>query len=242
MFMKSSPKHIPKHIGIIMDGNGRWARQQGLRRVAGHERGGERIRDLVETCGMIGVDYLTLYAFSVENWKRPKREINFLMRLLVNYIHKEIPNLKKDNVIFKAIGRLDDLPKKAREALKWGFSETENNTGLTLTLALNYGGRSEIIDAVKEICRAAASEKIDPEQLDEDMFRNYLYAPDYPDPDLVIRTANEMRISNFLLWEISYSELWVTKTLWPEFQKDELLKAVEDYSKRVRKFGDVQRG
>ncbi len=237
--MAEEQRNTPRHIGIIMDGNGRWARQKSLRRIAGHEEGGKRIRDIVETCGKIGVEYLTLYAFSVENWKRPKTEISFLMKLLVRYIKKEVPELDKDNVVLRAIGRIHELPKNAQDALKWGFEETKNNTGLVLTLALNYGGRTEIIDAIRKLHADVATRPEVMENLDEDSFRDYLYAPDHPDPDLVIRTANEMRISNFLLWEISYSEIWVTRTLWPEFTKDELLTAVDDYTKRVRKFGNI---
>lgn len=237
---KKKEPDIPTHIAIIMDGNGRWAQRRGFRRTYGHEKGGDRIREIVETCGKIGVKYLTLYAFSVENWKRPKQEINFLMRLLKKFIKREIPNLVKDNVVFKAIGRLHELPKDAQEHLKWGMEETKHNTGLTLTLALNYGGRPEIIDAVRKIIMDSYQDPTLVDRLNEEIFRQYLYAPDHPDPDLLIRTAGEMRISNFLLWEISYSELWITDTLWPDFTKEELLKAIEDYKKRVRKFGDIK--
>lgn len=239
MKMAEKKRNIPRHIAIIMDGNGRWARQKSLRRIAGHEEGGKRIRDIVETCGKIGVEYLTLYAFSAENWKRPKTEINFLMKLLVRYIKNEVPELNKDNVVLRSIGRIHELPKNAQKALEWGREETINNTGLVLTLALNYGGRAEIIDAIRKFHADALARPEALENLDEESFRAYLYAPDHPDPDLVIRTANEMRISNFLLWEISYSEIWVTRTLWPEFTKNELLKAVDDYTKRIRKFGNI---
>ncbi len=224
---------LPTHIAIIMDGNGRWAEEKGLPRNKGHEQGVKSVRDIVETCGDIGIDYLTLYTFSEENWKRPRQEVFFLMRLLANLLDKELKELLRNNVKVKFIGRLHKLPKYVTNRIQKMTEKTKSNTGLTLTLAISYGGRSEIIDAVNQILKDGIKE------ISEDIFRQYLYDPSLPDPDLLIRTASEFRISNFLLYEIAYTELFITPLLWPEFRTDQLLAAIKDYQKRERKFGGL---
>jgi undecaprenyl diphosphate synthase len=236
---KETSQNLPGHIAIIMDGNGRWAKKQGLSRRKGHETGANLVRDIVTECAQIGIKWLTLYAFSSENWKRPSYEVNFLMRLLKKYLIKERPELMKNNIRFTAIGKLEVLPKFAQEELENTEKITSVNTGMIFSLALNYGGRLEIIDAVRKIGREVEAGKISPEKIDENTFRKYLYKPEMPDPDLLIRTGGEMRISNFLLWEISYTELYITPVLWPDFNKQELHKALKDYAKRERRFGGI---
>jgi undecaprenyl diphosphate synthase len=230
---------IPRHVAIIMDGNGRWANERGLPRLEGHRRGAESVREIVRTAGEWGIQYLTLYAFSAENWKRPKAEVEALMELLEKYLKDEIPELNDNNVRLRAIGRISDLPERAQRQLQRSIEATANNTGLTLILALSYGARGEIVDSVKRIAQEVKDGTLSVEEIDEDVISRRLYTAEYPDPDLLIRTSGEMRISNFLLWQISYAELWVTKTLWPDFRRDHLLRALEDYNKRERRFGGV---
>jgi undecaprenyl diphosphate synthase len=227
---------LPAHIAIIMDGNGRWAAQRHLPRVEGHRAGIDSVRDVVETSARLGVGVLTLYAFSVENWKRPRTEVNMLMMLLKRYIRLELSTLLQNNIRFRVIGRSEDLASDVQRELELGIRKTEHNTGMLFNIALNYGGRAEIVDAAR---RAIAS-GIDPSQLDEAKFSQFLYTAGQPDPDLLIRTSGEMRVSNFLLWQIAYAEIWVTDTLWPDFRRRDLLTAVLDYQKRDRRYGGIK--
>lgn len=224
---------LPKHIAIVMDGNGRWAKKKNLPRIEGHKEGIKSVRSVVKACVQIGIKYLSLFAFSTENWKRPKEEVNALMELLKFYLEKELPTMKKNNISFKAIGRLNELDKEIQKKLKFTEEETKKNTGLKLILALNYSGRAEIIDAINEILKK--NEK----SINEKNFLNYLYAPDVPEPDLLIRTSGEMRISNFYLWQIAYTEIYITKVLWPDFRKKHLIKAIKSFQKRERRFGGI---
>ncbi|HEX4084618.1 MAG TPA: isoprenyl transferase [Chthoniobacteraceae bacterium] len=230
---------VPRHIAIIMDGNGRWARERGLARIRGHEEGAESVRAILRSCGEFGVQYLTLYAFSTENWKRPKAEVAALMKLLERFLRKETPELMEQNVRLQAIGRLTDLPKSCQEELHRVICLTGNNTGVTLVLALSYSGRTEIIDAVRSIAQSVRQGHLDEAMIDPEVFSKHLYTRCYPDPDLLVRTSGEMRISNFLLWQLSYTEIYVTKKLWPDFRKPDLLAAIEDYSKRQRRYGGL---
>ncbi len=230
---------IPRHIAIIMDGNGRWAKRRGLPRIFGHRAGIESVRDVVRTCSELGVEYLTLYTFSSENWKRPSDEVNALMSMLKRMLNREVDDLNRRNVSIRAIGRLSRLPEDVRSELEKAIQKTKSNTGLKLYLALSYGGRAEIVDAFKKAYDKIQRGELHIDDLNEDNFREFLYDPELPDPDLLIRTSGEMRISNFLLWQIAYSEIYITETLWPDFRKDELLKAIEDYSRRERRFGGV---
>ncbi len=216
-----------------MDGNGRWARKRGLPRVMGHKVGVESVRSVIRVARKVGIKYLTLYTFSSENWQRPKEEVSYLMQLLKTLLIKEVDDLKRQGVRIRAIGRLGNLGKEVLEALNYAIEKTKDNKDLNLYLALSYGGRQEIVDAVNTILRLGIKE------VDEDKFRNFLYDPELPDVDLLIRTAGEYRISNFLLWHTAYAELYITDVLWPDFREEEFLKAIEDYSKRVRKFGRV---
>jgi len=216
-----------------MDGNGRWARKRGLPRVMGHKVGVESVRSVIRVARKLGIKYLTLYTFSSENWQRPKEEVSYLMQLLKTLLIKEVDDLKRQGVRIRAIGRLGNLGKEVLEALNYAIEKTKDNKDLNLYLALSYGGRQEIVDAVNTILRLGIKE------VDEDKFRNFLYDPELPDVDLLIRTAGEYRISNFLLWHTAYAELYITDVLWPDFREEEFLKAIEDYSKRVRKFGKV---
>jgi undecaprenyl diphosphate synthase len=225
--------NIPLHVGIIMDGNGRWARKRGLPRVMGHKVGVESVRSVIRVARKVGIKYLTLYTFSSENWQRPKEEVSYLMQLLKTLLIKEVDDLKRQGVRIRAIGRLGNLGKEVLEALNYAIEKTKDNRDLNLYLALSYGGRQEIVDAVNTILRLGIKE------VDEEKFRNFLYDPELPDVDLLIRTAGEYRISNFLLWHTAYAELYITDVLWPDFREEEFLKAIEDYSKRVRKFGKV---
>jgi undecaprenyl diphosphate synthase len=233
--------NLPRHVAVIMDGNGRWARRRGLPRIAGHRAAIKAVRDVVKGCGSLGIGYLTLYTFSVENWKRPAREVGALMRFLRDTLRKETEELDRNNVTLGAIGRLDDLPEPVREALAVAIDALRANTGLHLILALSYGGRAEIVDAMRRIGKDIKGGRLSPGDIDDALFRSYLYAPSIPDPDLLIRTSGEMRVSNFLLWQIAYSELWVTDTLWPDFRKQQLYEAVSDYQERERRFGRVSR-
>jgi undecaprenyl diphosphate synthase len=216
-----------------MDGNGRWAKERNLPRIIGHKVGSESVREIIRVCIELGIEYLTLYSFSTENWQRPKEEIKGLMELLKFLLKNEVDELNRNGVSIKAIGRLDYLPNDVKNELFKAIEKTKNNNKLKLYLALSYGGRQEILDAINKIINSKL------EFVDEGIFRNFLYDPNLPDPDLLIRTSGEYRISNFLLWQISYSEFYFTKTLWPEFRREEFMKAIEDYSKRKRKFGKV---
>jgi undecaprenyl diphosphate synthase len=227
---------LPAHIAIIMDGNGRWAAQRHLPRVEGHRAGIDSVRDVVETSARLGIEVLTLYAFSVENWKRPRAEINTLMTLLKRYLRLELSTLLKNNIRFQVIGRKDELAEDVQDELDIGIRKTVANTGMLFNIALNYGGRAEIVDAAR---RAIAS-GVTPDRLDERRFSDFLYTAGQPDPDLLIRTSGEMRVSNFLLWQIAYSEIWVTETLWPDFRRRHLLEAVGAYQKRDRRYGGIK--
>lgn len=234
------PSGLPDHIAIIMDGNGRWASRRNLPRVAGHQAGIDPVRTTVETCARLGIRALTLYAFSVENWKRPMHEIETLWRLLRFYLRRELPKLMDNNIRLFAIGRTEALPAHVREELRSVERDTEGNTGLYVNLAINYGGRTEIVDAVRSLVeRARHGEDF---VVDERTVSAHLYTAHCPDPDLLIRTSGEMRVSNFLLWQIAYAELYVTDTLWPDFSRADLLKAILDYQKRDRRFGGVASG
>ena len=228
---------IPNHIAIIMDGNGRWAKDRRLPRFAGHNEGINSVREIVRICGEIGVEFLTLYTFSNENWSRPNKEVSAIMNLLMKTISKEISNLHRNNVRFNAIGSLDALPKNSLQGIKRGIEKTKENTGLNLTLALSYGGRQELLRAIKSIIQKVTSELIKLDDINEDEIMNELYTKNMPDPDLLIRTGGEKRISNFLLWQIAYTELYMTDTFWPDFREDSLLKSILDFQNRQRRFG-----
>ena len=232
---------IPQHIAIIMDGNGRWASLKGKPRIFGHRAGVKAVRDVVRACGEWGVRHLTLYSFSSENWNRPRLEIKSLMGLLKHFLKAELKELMTNNVRLSAIGCLKDLPGEVLKLLNSVIEKTSKNKGLNLILALSYGSRYEILEGAKRLALDIQERKISMPQVNEDLFSTYLYTCGIPDPDLLIRTSGEMRLSNFLLWQISYSELWVTPTLWPDFGREELLKASGDYSKRERRFGGVSR-
>ena len=226
---------LPRHVAVIMDGNGRWAKGKGLGRLLGHQRGYRALRDVLLAASDLGIRYLTVYAFSAENWRRPEDEVGGLMKLIEMASRNELRTMHRNNVRVRASGRLEELPKGLQDAIANGIETTTGNTGITFTLAVNYGGRAEIVDAVKELL---ASE-INPEDVTEEILAAHLYNPDIPDPDLMVRTAGEMRWSNFLLWQSAYTELFVTEKPWPEFNGDELMRAVLDYQKRTRKFGAV---
>jgi undecaprenyl diphosphate synthase len=230
-------ENIPRHIAIIMDGNGRWAKKQGEFRSFGHQQGVESVRDTVESCVEFGVEYLTLYAFSTENWNRPKEEIAALMSILVNSILNEMPTLMKNGIKLNAIGNLESLPEECLETLNAAIAKTADNTNLTLNLALSYSGRWDIINAVKKIIKDSQSNTIEIESFDDEMFSSYLSTKDIPDPELMIRTSGEFRISNFLLWQIAYTEIFITDILWPDFRKKDLIEAIESFQKRERRFG-----
>jgi undecaprenyl diphosphate synthase len=240
--MTHADKNLPRHIAIIMDGNGRWAQQRKLPRIEGHRAGAESVRQIVRACGELDIDFLTLYAFSIENWNRPKAEVAALMHLLEFYLKQEIPELNKNNVRLASIGRIHELPQSGQKQLQKSIEALSKNTGLTLVLALSYGGRAEIVDAVREITREVKAGRLDVADIDEKVIGQHLYTRGIPDPDLLIRTSGEMRVSNFLLWQISYAEIHVTETLWPDFRKPQLLEALEDYGKRHRRFGRVNSG
>jgi len=229
-------EQLPAHIAIIMDGNGRWAAQRHLPRVEGHRAGIDSVRDVVETSARLGIDVLTLYAFSVENWKRPRAEVATLMMLLKRYIRLELNTLLRNNIRFQVIGRPEELSPDVQDELEFGIGKTAKNTGMLFNIALNYGGRAEIVDAAR---RAIAS-GMSPDDLDEARFGSLLYTAGQPDPDLLIRTSGEMRISNFLLWQIAYSEIWVTERLWPDFRRRDLLEAVVAFQKRERRYGGIK--
>ncbi|MGF1677900.1 MAG: isoprenyl transferase [Candidatus Methylacidiphilales bacterium] len=232
-------KRIPRHVAIIMDGNGRWAQQQGLPRVEGHKKGGESVENAIEAARRIGVEFLTLYAFSVENWRRPKTEVRALMRLLAQTLKKYQKKLVEENIKIQAIGRLNDLPEAVQEQLSRSIAATSGCTGMTLILALSYSGRVELVEAMKSIYREIHLGHLDIAQLDETIVQHHLYTRYYPDPDLLIRTSGEMRISNFLLWQLSYTEIHITSKLWPDFTEEDFFEAVHDFNSRQRRFGRI---
>ena len=234
---RSHLKNVPKHIAIIMDGNGRWAKERGLPRIAGHREGINSVREITRVCGEIGVKYLTLFTFSTENWNRPKREVKALMTLLLSTIKKEIKELHKNNVKFSTIGDISILPKSTEKGIKEGIELTFNNSGLNLILALNYGSRQEILSAVNNIISDINKKDIEIDSIDENIFSSYLYTNNCPDPDLLIRTSGELRISNFLLWQSAYTEMYLTDTYWPSFRENELFQAILDFQNRERRFG-----
>ncbi len=229
---------VPRHVAIIMDGNGRWAERRGLPRSQGHRAGADAVTRGLEVALELGVEVLTLYAFSTENWKRPASEVSALMGLLVEFLASKLPEMRSKGVRLRTIGRTSGLPAAAANALLNAVSDTADGGKITLNLALNYGGRAELADAAKRLAADAAAGKVDPRKVDEGVFARYLYAPDLPDPDLLIRTGGEMRLSNFLLWELAYTEIYVTDCLWPDFSREEFLRAVENYGKRERRFGN----
>jgi undecaprenyl diphosphate synthase len=238
--MTNDKSRIPEHVAIIMDGNGRWAKARGLSRIKGHEAGAESVRAVLRACRQAGVKYLTLYAFSVENWVRPKAEIQALMGLLVRFLRRNEHELHENEVRLRMIGREEDLPAEVRRELDRVMAATAAHTGGQLILALSYGGRTEIAQAARAIARKVKEGRLLPEAVDEAVLAAHLYAPDVPDPDLLIRTSGEMRVSNFLLWQISYAELYVTPALWPDFREAEFGQALEEYARRHRRFGDVE--
>ena len=231
---------LPRHLAVIMDGNGRWAQRRHLPRIAGHKAGTEAARTTIETCARLKIDALTLYAFSVENWRRPKTEIDFLMQLLREYLRQEMPLIQKNNIRMRFLGRADELPEAVQRDTREAEQETAKNTGTVLCVALNYGGRAEIVDAVNQILeekRSAGAPRVSEEE-----FAQKMYTAGLPDPDLLIRTSGEMRVSNFLLWQIAYAEIYVTETLWPDFSRARLLEAFVDYQKRERRYGGIGEG
>ena len=230
---------LPAHVAVIMDGNGRWAKQRHLPRVEGHRQGVESVRMIVRAAGEVGVKYLTLYAFSVENWNRPKDEVDTLMKYLARYLKNEIGELNRNNVRLEVIGQIYRLPEFVQEQLKKTQAALARNNGLTLILALSYGGRTELVEAMRSIAQKAKAGEIDPAEINEQVVAQHLYTRHWPDPDLLIRTSGELRISNFLLWQISYAELVVTPTLWPDFRKQQFFDALEEYAQRHRRFGGV---
>lgn len=232
-------KPLPQHIAVIMDGNGRWATNRGLPRVVGHRAGVESLKKIVQFCVEIDIPYLTVYAFSTENWKRPQEEVNTLMNLIVEYIEKELKDLHKNGVKINPIGRLEDLPSITLEHIKNAANMTMENDKLILNVALNYGGRTEITNAVKIICQKVIQGEIVAKDINEKLIEQYLYTSNQPDPDLMIRPSGEMRISNFLLWQLAYSELWVTNVLWPDFRPQHLINAIYDFQNRDRRFGGI---
>ncbi|MDN3674804.1 isoprenyl transferase [Flavobacterium branchiarum] len=229
--------NLPRHLAIIMDGNGRWAKQQGFLRAFGHENGTKSVKETIESCAKIGIEYLTLYAFSTENWNRPKLEIETLMKILINSLKKELGTLQKNNIKLNAIGNLEKLPKSAQKELLDVIEKTKNNTRLTLTLALSYGSREELINAVRIISNKVKNNIISIDTIDDSIINEHLYTQNLPDVDLLIRTSGEHRISNFLLWQIAYAELYFTNVLWPDFKEKDLYEAIISYQKRERRFG-----
>ncbi len=234
------PLRLPAHVAIIMDGNGRWAKRRSMPRVAGHRAGVEPVRSAVDTCARMGLQALTLYAFSTENWKRPRPEVDMLWRLLRFYLRKEVPELDRNNVQFTCMGRIEALPRQVRDELDAAVESTSRNTGMRLNLAINYSGRAELVDAMNSIVEEARIEgRLHDLRIDEEMLNAHLYTAGMPDPDLLIRTSGELRISNFLLWQIAYSEIYITDRLWPDFRRSDLLEAILDYQKRDRRFGGL---
>ena len=233
MSVELKHNNLPVHIGIIMDGNGRWATSQNMERLSGHIQGVETVKTIVEACVRLEISYLTLYTFSKENWQRPKDEVSSLMSLLSSSLRNELEKLNRNNIALKIVGKLEDLPAELQALIMDTIESTKNNTGLVLTLALSYGGRQEIVDAINKIITS------DNKYINEEIFQNYLYAPTMPDPDLIIRTGGENRLSNFLLWQSAYSEIHISKKNWPEFAEDDLISALNDFGQRKRKYGKV---
>ena len=232
-------RSLPKHVAIIMDGNGRWAEQRHLPRIAGHRAGVKIAREVIETCARLKIPYLTLYAFSLENWRRPQAEVDFLMRLLREYLKRELPTIHKNNIRLRVIGRSAELPDAVRKDIEHGMRHTARNTGMNLVVALNYGGRAELVDAFNAMLEHSRVNGLSAFRADEQTVSDHLYTAGLPDPDLLIRTSGEMRVSNFLLWQIAYAEIHVTETLWPDFHRERLLEALIDYQKRERRFGGL---
>lgn len=230
---------LPRHVAVIMDGNGRWAKQRHLPRIEGHRQGAESARTIIRVAGELGIKYLTLYAFSVENWNRPKDEVDALMKYLVHYLKTETSELNKNNVKLEVIGQIYRLPENVQEHLKKSIATLSKNNGLTLIMALSYGGRTEIIEAVRGIATKVKKGELDPADINEQVVADHLYTRNWPDPDVLIRTSGEMRVSNFLLWQISYAELVVTPTYWPDFRKPQFYAALEEYNRRHRRFGGL---
>jgi undecaprenyl diphosphate synthase len=230
---------LPRHVAIIMDGNGRWAKQRHLPRVEGHRMGAESVRAIIRASGEVGIKYLTLYAFSVENWNRPKDEVDTLMKYLAHFLKAELPELNRNNVQLEAIGQLHRLPEFVQKQFKKTQEALAKNNGLTLILALSYGGRTEIVEAVRQLAAKVKKGELDPAEITEQVVGDHLYTRKWPDPDVLIRTSGEMRVSNFLLWQISYAELVVTPTLWPDFRKAQFFAALEEYNRRHRRFGGL---
>jgi undecaprenyl diphosphate synthase len=231
--------NLPQHVAVIMDGNGRWAKQRGLPRIEGHRQGAESARAIIRNAGELGIKYLTLYAFSAENWNRPKDEVDALMKYLVHYLKSETPELNKNNVRLEVIGQIWRLPDQVQDHLKKSIATLTKNNGLTLIMALSYGSRIEIVDAVRRVAEKVRAGQIEPADITEKVLSDHLWTRNIPDPDLLIRTSGEMRVSNFLLWQISYAELVITPTLWPDFRKPQLFAALEEYGRRHRRFGGV---
>lgn len=236
----TSPSENPlQHVAIIMDGNGRWAKERGFPRLEGHKSGAESVRTACEVCLEKGISYLTLYAFSSENWKRPRHEIDGLMTLLEKFLKTKLGEMNKQGIRLHAIGKLDRLPKKTRTALETSIKKTEGNTKLNLILSLSYGSREEIVDATRDIAMKVSAGKISIQEVDNELFSNHLYTANFPDPDLLIRTSGEFRLSNFLLWQLSYAEMVITKVNWPDFRKEQFYSAIEEYKQRHRRYGAV---
>jgi len=233
------PYNLPRHIAVIMDGNGRWAKNRGASRIFGHRNAIKAVNEVTEGCAELGIDYLTLYAFSTENWNRPKAEVNGLMRLLVSTLGKELDTLNKNNISLKAIGEISNLPAKCQKELKYAFDFTSQNTGMVLTLALSYSGRWEIVNALKKMASDLKDDKLSPEEINPDLLESYLESGYMPDPELLIRTSGELRISNFLLWKIAYTELYISEKYWPDFRKPDLYEAILAYQQRERRFGKI---
>jgi undecaprenyl diphosphate synthase len=236
---KLDPKRLPQHLAIIMDGNGRWAQRRHLPRVAGHRTGVKTARVIIETCSRLHIPCLTLYAFSLENWRRPQAEVEFLMRLLREYLKRELPTMQKNNIRLMFIGRSEHLPQSVRDDMAEGVRLTSGNTGMRLILALNYGGRAELVDAFNALLDQARANGLSDFKADEQSISEHLYTAALPDPDLLVRTSGEMRVSNFLLWQIAYAEIYVTQVLWPDFSRARLLEALVDYQKRERRYGGL---
>lgn len=230
---------IPRHIAFIMDGNGRWAKQRGQERVVGHHEGVESVRDIVEACTELGVKYVTLYTFSTENWKRPAKEVNALMHLLVHTIQQEQKTLMKNNVRLRVVGNIDEMPESCQQQLAETMERTRDNTRMTLCLALSYSGRWEILQACQKVAQKVKQGELDVEEIDESVFAEHLCRPEIPDPDLLVRTSGEHRLSNFLLWQLAYTELHITNCLWPDFRRKQLYESIQDYQQRERRYGRV---
>lgn len=243
VYSRLDPERLPQHVAIIMDGNGRWAGRRSLKRFLGHQQGAEAVQYVVETASRIGLPWLTLYAFSLENnLKRPRAEVNFLMRLLKSYLTNNVQRMNDNNVRIRYIGRTAELPEEVCERMHWAEEATRHNTGTTLTLALNYGARSEMVDAFRALAAEVQRRGLRPDEIDEAEIHRHLYTAQMPDPDLLIRTSGEMRVSNFLLWQIAYTEIFVTERLWPDFRGIHMLEAIENYQRRERRYGGLKNG